>query len=548
MFLSLSNSRSLLTLTCFCLSPTLLLSSLPLSFSPLSHLLAVWSTFKALSLSSRFLSLSLSLPLSLSPPLSLAGSLARSDLTVAQLEQIYKKVMNKLQTARIKAGEPAVCGHERGMRAADELTAEEVMHTELQSNNVDLCDEALLRILMRFKLRDWRDISLRQFAFMFRKLKLAELFCAEDLLEDQRCTGILHILDYTPMQVFPDTGQWPLAQDQVQRWFFRPYIRHRPSVDNAKVLAEDEPVRWIHMRHLDPIMLLRLALKYHRHPLHVEDALLMKRQPSKIEGFGTDYFCAINLLQLITHRPMCGDTQGPDASAHMHARAPVELHCSCISIFVFRRSATDEHVCLDPKGCPDTVISIFDDGSAQEEADLRFDAARESADFPPLTGTLKSLSKGLSLKSSVSVKRSLSSRKPKLFSENVPRSNRSFKNWWANPQRAAERAKGQGRLCDQGGGAWRGGLRDIFAIIKREISLSSTRVRQFGPKFFMYAVLDKTVDELIPICEAYMERLAWLQSLSPRVLRDHLDEVARIKSEARDVYRTVRPLVGIIKV
>jgi hypothetical protein len=91
-------------------------------------------------------------------------------------------------------------------------------------------------------------------------------------------------------------------------------------------------------------------------------------------------------------------------------------------------------------------------------------------------------------------------------------------------------------------------LRDIFAIIKREISLSSTRVRQFGPKFFMYAVLDKTVDELIPICEAYMERLAWLQSLSPRVLRDHLDEVARIKSEARDVYRTVRPLVGIIKV
>ena len=77
-------------------------------------------------------------------------------------------------------------------------------------------------------------------------------------------------------------------------------------------------------------------------------------------------------------------------------------------------------------------------------------------------------------------------------------------------------------------------------------------VEQLGlkdwPKFFMYAVLDKTVDELIPICEAYMERLAWLQSLSPRVLRDHLDEVARIKSEARDVYRTVRPLVGIIKV
>jgi hypothetical protein len=463
-------------------------------------------------------------------------------LTVAQLEQIYKKVMSKMQTARIKAGEVAVGGQERGS-AADEVTAEEVMHTELQRNNVDLCVEALPRILMRFKLRDWRDISLRQFAFMFRKLKIAGLFCAEDLLEEERCTGILHILDYTPMQVFPHKEQWPLAQDQVKRWFFRPYIRNRPCGDNAQVLAEDKPVRWIHMRHLDPIMLLRLALKYHRHPLHVEDALLMKRQPSKIEGFGTDYFCAINLLQLIPQAPMSGDTEGADASEHM--RAPVELHCSSISMFVFRRSATDEHVCLDPflTGCPDTVISIFDDGSAEVEGDLRFDAARKSANLPPL-GTPKLLSKGLSLKSSL--KRSFSSRNPKFFSENVPRSNRSFKNSWSDPQRAAERTKG-GR-CNQGGGAWRGGLRDIFAIIKREITLSSTRVRQFGPKFFMYAVLDKTVDELIPISEAYMQRLAYLQSLSPRVLRGHLDEVGRIKTEARDVYRTVRPLVGIIKV
>ena len=423
------------------------------------------------------------------------------DMTLRQIEAIYNKIMLRMKAAGAAVG---------GSGESGQSAAHRVMHTELHNHHVDLCVEAFPRILMRFKLRDWRDISLPQFAFMFRRLKLAELFCDETLLVEQRCMacctsgvlhGVLHIMDYTPMEIIPATGQWPLDHGKVKEFFFQPQS-HRFGSDYAPVLAEDRPVCWIHMRHLDPIMLLRLAIKYHRHPLHVEDALLMKRQPSKIERTGADYFCAINLLQLLP-----ADTQDQNASAHadpsthMDAPAPVALQCSFISMFVFRRSTTDEHD-PDPQGSADTCISIYDDSPIQVEDQLRGHA-------------------------------------------HVSRSNRRFKSKWTSPQ-LANAAKGGGAGGGEGGGQRE--VRDIFAAIKKEISLSSTRQREHGPEFIMYAVLDKTVDELIPICEAYLERLAWFQRLSPPALRLRLNEVAQIKLEAKEVYRTVRPMVGMIKV
>eukprot|EP01060_Flectonema_neradi_P013906 TRINITY_DN20623_c0_g1_i1.p1 TRINITY_DN20623_c0_g1~~TRINITY_DN20623_c0_g1_i1.p1 ORF type:complete len:782 (+),score=113.64 TRINITY_DN20623_c0_g1_i1:167-2512(+) len=59
-------------------------------------------------------------------------------------------------------------------------------------------------------------------------------------------------------------------------------------------------VRWAHVDALDKITLLRLAVKYHLHPLAVEDALEIEKQPSKLDKHGYHYFIALQMAHLVS--------------------------------------------------------------------------------------------------------------------------------------------------------------------------------------------------------------------------------------------------------
>ena len=66
-----------------------------------------------------------------------------------------------------------------------------------------------------------------------------------------------------------------------------------------KAAFQGHGVRWVHVEALDKITLLRLAVKYHLHPLAVEDALEVQNQPSKLDRHGYHYFLALNMAHLV---------------------------------------------------------------------------------------------------------------------------------------------------------------------------------------------------------------------------------------------------------
>ena len=225
------------------------------------------------------------------------------------------------------------------------------------------------------------------------------------------------------------------------------------------------------------------------------------QQPSKIERFGSSYFCAINLLQLL-------------CDGHPHEAQSVSLQCSFLSMFVF---STCNYVHGTKESC-DTIVTVFEDES---DLSLMMDMYKPRA---------------------------------RRF-----RHQKRFTTKFSKPQVPG----GGGRGVDRGGGGEVDGggrpdeggapeVRDILEAIKEELILpSSTRLREHGAEFIMYTVLDKTVDELAPICDAFFERLKLFQAEAdenPASLRDRLKEVGQVKLDAKEVYRTIRPLQGILKV
>ena len=65
--------------------------------------------------------------------------------------------------------------------------------------------KALARILKRYNQTTWEEVDLKDFASIFRRLKLAQLFRAPDLEEDTRRV-VLNTMDYNPLQVLCVVG------------------------------------------------------------------------------------------------------------------------------------------------------------------------------------------------------------------------------------------------------------------------------------------------------------------------------------------------------
>jgi Mg2+ and Co2+ transporter CorA len=95
-----------------------------------------------------------------------------------------------------------------------------------------------------------------QFLTVVQQLKLKELFRASHSTPNRHAAAVT-CWDYSP-DLFD--AERPLTDAHVKDWFFSA----RP---------EWSRVRWVNLDRMDTLMLHRVAVKYHLHPLAVEDAL-----------------------------------------------------------------------------------------------------------------------------------------------------------------------------------------------------------------------------------------------------------------------------------
>eukprot|EP00928_Gymnodinium_smaydae_P026314 TRINITY_DN20709_c1_g4_i2.p1 TRINITY_DN20709_c1_g4~~TRINITY_DN20709_c1_g4_i2.p1 ORF type:complete len:567 (-),score=46.26 TRINITY_DN20709_c1_g4_i2:161-1861(-) len=213
-----------------------------------------------------------------------------------------------------------------------------------------------------------RKIDFRQFKAVFKWLRLAELFTPTHGLfqwcqKSNEPMSKLLVHDYNRMVSLRVA---PQSEEELQDFFFA--TQRMVNASNSAAAASDgRGVRWVHVdatAGLDRLMLLRLAVKYHLHPLVIQD-VYDNRTETKIDRYEDNYFISLDILALAKEDPRSpGERRGANqrqkqtndkASGSVKDKAPprpVRVHRS--------------HVCISLAGPPhwDTILTIH-----QERAD-----------------------------------------------------------------------------------------------------------------------------------------------------------------------------------
>eukprot|EP00408_Alexandrium_pacificum_P039018 CAMPEP_0171270422 /NCGR_PEP_ID=MMETSP0790-20130122/60701_1 /TAXON_ID=2925 /ORGANISM="Alexandrium catenella, Strain OF101" /LENGTH=698 /DNA_ID=CAMNT_0011739259 /DNA_START=17 /DNA_END=2111 /DNA_ORIENTATION=+ len=220
-------------------------------------------------------------------------------------------------------------------------------------------------------------VTVREFDTMMTRLRLAELFTPHAGIfqwtqYDGPTTSPVSCCDYNHnlVQLHHNIGELP-------EFFFgccRPLVEPQPTHDGK--MDASLIVRWVHMdafRGIDRLRLLRLAVKYHLHPVHM-DVVLENRSPSKFECCDKYYFISVDILTL---------AQG---DAHGKASGRVRIHRSHVSIFLSGSSDWDTLLTMH-QNRPDesSWLAMWRRGKREEVVDPArdvWDAVRKAhADF-----------------------------------------------------------------------------------------------------------------------------------------------------------------------
>eukprot|EP01062_Namystynia_karyoxenos_P082603 TRINITY_DN932_c0_g1_i1.p1 TRINITY_DN932_c0_g1~~TRINITY_DN932_c0_g1_i1.p1 ORF type:complete len:884 (+),score=161.45 TRINITY_DN932_c0_g1_i1:77-2653(+) len=318
----------------------------------------------------------------------------------------------------------------------------------------------------------------------------------------------------------------PLSEQQPSRLkvmppkqFFFGHRWHSHDIDSPKL-----PMRWIHVdttltpgtesqqRSQNTAMLLRLMAKYGLHPLAVEDAL-DDATATKVDSLYGHYFLSMELVSLASTPPTA--EQDDVSEQQYRATEPscwrrLLMRCfSCWSAGSFSshdRWAPPEvalcrsRVSLFVAGLPhrDTVISVHSHAGATRALFSRMAyAGTDTADYR--------------------------GRFPCIRSDGGP-------------------PLGPGVM------PWRGIFHDLRLEVERE---PHRRVREHGSDFLMYRIVDRVVDELLPVTNAYAMRLAYFND-QMKIYGSHfhsrwLEELNEAKLELTDLARIVRPLRSLVR-
>eukprot|EP01062_Namystynia_karyoxenos_P079031 TRINITY_DN824_c0_g2_i1.p1 TRINITY_DN824_c0_g2~~TRINITY_DN824_c0_g2_i1.p1 ORF type:complete len:1001 (+),score=279.65 TRINITY_DN824_c0_g2_i1:148-3003(+) len=254
------------------------------------------------------------------------------DLTPQRVEQIFMRF------------DRAMGGKQRG-----ELTRGQFGQA-LRSQGLPL-DPALKDILNSVDVQGNQKVLLPAFHVALRALKMAQLF------EFSECSPAaqLDVIDYTLEKDKPDM-QCPV--DDLEGFFFG----HRPA----------NSMRWVHVRKADQQMLLRLTVKYHLHPLGVQDAwdLLAPEQErsseevkTKVDRYGNHYVVLLCKYFLAPRWEQACNQLGP-------LDLPPKVDVGKLQVCVFL--AGPPHW--------DTIITIPERGTGLHDDDGRRDSQSEGSD------------------------------------------------------------------------------------------------------------------------------------------------------------------------
>lgn len=156
----------------------------------------------------------------------------------------------------------------------DSLSPQE-FRAGLQTLDIYLNDEVFNGFYHMLDVNGCGEITFSDFEISVRRLKMLNLFNPAFLRElgcPDTPSGVMSCLSYN----FRDSVFLPRID--VEDEFI--FLRREPWVSR----------RWVHVNCLDPLALVRLAVKYHLHPLAVEDALSVTTRPkadkyTKLQAF-----------------------------------------------------------------------------------------------------------------------------------------------------------------------------------------------------------------------------------------------------------------------
>jgi len=323
------------------------------------------------------------------------------------------------------------------------------------------------------------------------------------------------------------------SEEEYKQFFFG-FRRRGNQLTNSNLQTnsntghcEQDGVRWVHvdaMDGLDRLLLLRLAVKYHLHPLAIDDVI--KNEPqTKIDQYADNYFISVEVLSL--------------SDEERDEPARVRIHRSTVSIFV--------------AGPPrlDTVLTIHQetkDSSSFLELWCKYNS---DIVFLPIAlygvKVLTPKGNGNWLVDKSNFKSPPD--RPGLYHlqskrlEDVKAWNKYRK--WGSIVKGTD--TGDGWLQFQEPVAQP--TKILWDDLRNEIKATDPRrkVREEKADFLVYRMLSSVVDDLAPIMDAYAKRLRYLRQVPMRLFARYLREVEEVQLELEDVARSTKPMSHVIR-
>jgi Mg2+ and Co2+ transporter CorA len=265
--------------------------------------------------------------------------------------------------------------------------------------------------------------------------------------------------------------------------------------------GEAPSVRWVHVdatKGLDRLTLLRLAVKYHLHPLAVDDVLNPKTQ-TKVDRYADSYFIGVEVVALAYR------------SRHFHKGVPsrVRIHRSHVSIF------------LSPLF--DTLVTIHQEREDESSwlALWRHDA---SADAESNSLSLRTYSADEELDNSQAA-------------ASMCICGSVFMPDAVYCRKCGQKRSGAASCTD----LWT----QLAGGLENE---PIPRVREEAGDFLLYEILQRVVAELQPLVQAYAFRLGFMhQQPVRRITQAWLAELGEVQLELADVKRSLRPMRQVVR-
>lgn len=359
----------------------------------------------------------------------------------------------------------------------------------------DRAAEVMQRVTGLGSSQPKQRFDINQFDLMLRCLQLAGLFSPSTCLHRSSSAygddgqSSLYCYDYTLEDCRPPLGikaSWeePMVRipgNKIKEFFFK----EREAFNNVM------PNRWVHMdaqERPDHLTIMRLAVKYHLHPLAVWYLFEEEPTASKMDRFQDNFVLHVEIVRAVkqdSNRDGVSNNVGVSSNAGMSNNVA--------------RQATQTRIRMPPR------VQII-----RSNAAIFLAKRRSEEGFDTLV--------------------------------TVVRQSRHGSSWLGNWNEEANES--------DGGIVRREPVHDIWEDLARELAHKPPRrVREEPADYLMYELLQRTTGEWRFIVDAYAKRLGFMHRrvLERKVPQEWLRELTDVRLELADLARAARPLRQVVR-